>query len=158
MCDKLKKKGKDFSKFPFLKALAEREESVRNGKLTTIIFLRTVNGRGQEISGYIDYGFRLSIEDFTPYFEKKKKLKPKPSDLSYYNWESQTANSNPTPNFQVIADNESGLLFKNKRDRKVVNVDPTAKEVGDNSFRYEIDTDEYQQVVIFDHSTRRRMS
>ena len=26
--------------------------------------------------------------------------------------------------FQVIADNETGLLFKNKRDRKVINVDP----------------------------------
>lgn len=25
---------------------------------------------------------------------------------------------------QVIADNISGLLFKNKRDRKVINVDP----------------------------------
>ena len=25
---------------------------------------------------------------------------------------------------QVIADNTSGLLFKNKRDRKIINVDP----------------------------------
>ena len=25
---------------------------------------------------------------------------------------------------QVIADNETGLMFKNKRDRKVINVDP----------------------------------
>ena len=29
--------------------------------------------------------------------------------------ETQTATSNPTPNFQIIADNEAGLLFKNKR-------------------------------------------
>mgnify|MGYP002048842408 CR=1 FL=1 len=48
---------------------------------------------------------------------------PKPSDLSYYNWETQTSTHNSTPNFHVIADAD-GLLFKNKRDRKVVNVDP----------------------------------
>ena len=52
---------------------------------------------------------------------------PKPSDLSFYNWETQTSTSNQTQNFQVIADNEAGLLFKNKRDRKVINVDPSGK-------------------------------
>ncbi len=35
-----------------------------------------------------------------------------------------SSTSNPTANFQVIADHEAGLLFKNKRDRKVINVDP----------------------------------
>ena len=39
-------------------ALAEREENVRNGRLTTIIYIRDKNGRGQEISGYIDYAHR----------------------------------------------------------------------------------------------------
>eukprot|EP01083_Nonionella_stella_P050179 133568_1 len=143
-----------------LSELAKREELVRNGKLTTIIFIRSINNRGQEISGYIDYGHRLSTENFALYFEQKKKLKPKPSDLSYYNWETQTTNSNPTQNFQVIADNQYGLLFKNKRDRKVINVDPNAKDIGDNSQRYTIHVDhnQYLQCVIFDHSTRRRIS
>ena len=150
--------GVDLSAHRFLSELAKREELVRNGKVTTIVFMRTVNSRGQEISGYIDFGFRLRTENFRLYFEKKKKLKPKPSDLSYYNWETQTANSNPTQNFQVIADNQYGLLFKNKRDRKVINVDPNAKDIGDNSTRHEIDDVEYLQIVIFDHSTRRRMS
>eukprot|EP01084_Bolivina_argentea_P103313 185073_1 len=149
--------GLDLSSNTFLYELAKREELVRNGKLTTIVFIRTVNNRGQEISGYIDYGYRLHTENFRLYFENKKKLKPKPSDLSYYNWETQTANSNPTQNFQVIADNQYGLLFKNKRDRKVINVDPNIKDIGDNSQRYEIHSDEYLQIVIFDHSTRRRM-
>jgi len=144
---------------PFLRELAKREELVRNGKLTTIIFIRTTNARGQEISGYIDLKYRMMTEqNFRSYFEGKKKMKPKPTDLSYYNWETQTANSNPTQNFQVIADNQHGLLFKNKRDRKVINVDPNAKEVGDNSQRFEIFSDDYLQIVIFDHSTRRRMS
>ena len=55
----------------------------------------------------------------------------------------------------MIADQEGGLLFKNKRDRKVINVDPRAKP-GDNSTRVEIKTDEYLQVVLYDHVTRRR--
>ena len=55
----------------------------------------------------------------------------------------------------MIADNEAGLLFKNKRDRKVINVDPSANP-GDNSTRTEIETSEYMQVVIYDHMTRRK--
>ncbi|RQM19084.1 hypothetical protein B5M09_013340, partial [Aphanomyces astaci] len=94
-------------------------------------------------------------EAFEPYFERKKRLLPKPSDLSYYNWETQTCTSNSSPNFQVIADSETGLLFKNKRDRKVINVDPKANP-GDNSTRTEIKTNEYMQVVIYDHMTRRK--
>ncbi len=104
---------------------------------------------------------------------------------------SRSCTSNPTPNFQVgsalggwwaltalsarqvIADPERGLLFKNKRDRKVINVDPRAAS-GDNSSRHEIKTHgsvpaaaplpqphartrtEYIQCVIYDHSTRRK--
>ncbi|KAJ1634981.1 hypothetical protein T492DRAFT_969381 [Pavlovales sp. CCMP2436] len=147
--------GKDLSNSPLLAALAEREEMVRNGKLTTIIFLRDRNSKGQEVSGYIDFAHRLKAENLEPYFEGKRKLLPKPADLSFYNWETQTSTSNHTPNFQVIADNESGLLFKNKRDRKVINVDPKAKP-GDNSRRIEISTHEYVQAVLYDHVTRRK--
>lgn len=56
---------------------------------------------------------------------------------------------------QVVAENEKGLLFKNKRDRKVINVDPKAVP-GDNSTRTELQTEEYIQAVIYDHVTRRR--
>lgn len=147
--------GREYSMYPFLQALADREELVRNGKLTCIIFLRDKNNKGQEISGYIDFAHRLKLEDFTPYFMRKKKLLPRPSDLSFYNWETQTSTSNPTPNFQVKADNEAGLLFKNKRDRKVVNVDPNA-ECGDNSTRHVIKSKEYIQIILFDHMTRRK--
>jgi hypothetical protein len=147
--------GKDLSQFPFLLALSNREELVRNGKLTSIIFIRDKNQKGQEVSGYIDFAHRLKTENFEPYFECRKKLMPKPTDLSYYNWETQTSTSNSTPNFQVIADSETGLLFKNKRDRKVINVDPKASP-GDNSTRTEVRTTEYMQVVIYDHMTRRK--
>jgi len=62
---------KDFNGFPFLQALANREELVRTGKLTTIIFIRHTNAKGHEISGYIDYAHRLRTEDFVPIFEKR---------------------------------------------------------------------------------------
>ena len=44
---------KDLSHFPFLHNLAEREDLVRNGKLTSIIFLRDKNSKGQEVSGCV---------------------------------------------------------------------------------------------------------
>ena len=55
----------------------------------------------------------------------------------------------------MIADSVSGLVFKNKRDRKTLNVDPDSP-LGDNSTRTDLDTDEHMQVVIYDHVTRRR--
>ena len=46
-------------------------------------------------------------------------------------------------------------MFKNKRDRKVIDVDPASRP-GDNSARFDIATDEYRQVVLYDHISRRR--
>jgi len=148
--------GKSFEGYPLLRALAEREELVRNGKLTTIVFIRDRNQKGQEVSGYIDFGHRLKAENFEPYFTRKKRFMPRSTDLSFFNWETQSATSNPTANFHLIADNEAGLLFKNKRDRKVINVDPNVEKPGDNSRRVEVATDEYEQVVMYDHVTRRK--
>ncbi|XP_066568191.1 cilia- and flagella-associated protein 299 isoform X2 [Amia ocellicauda] len=146
--------GKEF-KDNFLKALAEREEANRSGKMTSIIFLRDRNSHGQEISGYIDYSHRLKTEEFEPYFSGKKRLLPRPTDLSFYNWETQVSTSNPSPNYQVIAENSSGLLFKNKRDRKILNVDPKLSP-GDNSARTPVQSELYTHVVIYDHVTRRK--
>jgi hypothetical protein len=55
-----------------LKALSEREELVRNGRMTTIIFIRDQKKGKNEISGYIDLAHRLKTEDFRLYFENKK--------------------------------------------------------------------------------------
>jgi len=153
----------------------------------------------------IFYWCRLKAEQMEAVFERKKRLLPRPTDLSFYNWDTQVSMSNATANFQVstimntlhdfvpawpdavvllhvtaghamrvkqrswhfsrssknclmlqvIAENEKGLLFKNKRDRKVINVDPKAVP-GDNSTRTELQTEEYIQAVIYDHVTRRR--
>lgn len=124
--------------------------------MTTIIFIRDNINCKSEISGYIDLAHRLKTEDFRFYFEGKKTLLPKPSDLSYYNWETQNCTLNESPNFRVDANSEAGLLFRNKRDRKVINVDPSQKTPGDSTKRVEIPTEEYTQVVFFDHITRRK--
>eukprot|EP01086_Lenisia_limosa_P004058 TRINITY_DN1897_c0_g1_i1.p1 TRINITY_DN1897_c0_g1~~TRINITY_DN1897_c0_g1_i1.p1 ORF type:complete len:238 (-),score=51.41 TRINITY_DN1897_c0_g1_i1:216-929(-) len=147
--------GHDLTQYPFLNALAQREEDIRSGRLTTIAFIRDKNAKGQEVSAYIDIAHRLKTDQFALYFARKKRIMPRASDLSFFNWETLASTSNPTPNFQVIADDPSGLLFKNKRDRKVINVDPKSPP-GDNSVRYEIKTKEYVQVVLFDHLTRRK--
>lgn len=156
---KLASAEKDLSNFRFLQELADREEQVRNGRLTTIIFIRDIIHKGnkkREISGYIDYHHRLKTENFEDYFLRKKKLLPTPQDLSYYYWDGQKTSINESPNFRVDTYSESGLQFKNKRDRKIINVDPDAESPGDNTKRHEIETDEYAQVVIYDHFTRRK--
>ncbi|XP_063102805.1 cilia- and flagella-associated protein 299 isoform X2 [Cavia porcellus] len=146
--------GKDLQD-NFLKALAVREDDNRNGKVSSVIFIRDKNAYGQEVSGYIDYANRLKTEDFELYFSGKKRLLPRPTDLSFYNWDSQIAVCNSSPNYQVIDDNPHGLLFKYKKDRKILNVDPKGHP-GDNSTRTSIQTDLYTQVVIFDHISRRK--
>ena len=79
--------------------------------------------QGIEISGYIDYAHRLKNEDFTAYFKGEKLFLPKITDLSYYNWNTGTCISNDSPNFKVDSSSEKQvLLFRNKRDRKVINV------------------------------------
>lgn len=46
---KLASAGKQVDDCPLLHALKEREEAVRNGKLTTIVFIRDRNAKGQEV-------------------------------------------------------------------------------------------------------------
>ncbi|NP_001404804.1 cilia- and flagella-associated protein 299 isoform 2 [Mus musculus] len=65
----------------FLKALAMREEDNRAGKLSTVIFIRDRNPHGQEVSGYIDYAHRLKSEDFEVYFNGKRRLLPRTTDM-----------------------------------------------------------------------------
>ncbi|XP_037536082.1 cilia- and flagella-associated protein 299 [Nematolebias whitei] len=137
----------------FLKALAEREEANRSGKMTSIIFIRDYNSLGQEVSGYIDYAHRLNTQDFEPYFSKRKRLMPGRSDLCYYNWKTQVSTSNSSTNFEVIHDDPNGLLFKNKKDKKILNVDPWSGP-GEAPSRTLLQSDLYIHVVLFDHHVR----
>ena len=152
---KLASAGKDLSKTPLLKALAQREEAVRTGKLATIIYVRDFNKKGHEISGYVDYAQRLRRTDFEAVFDGKKNIMPTVNDLSYFNWETMNSKVTSSENWIVLTDDERGVLFKHARDGKIVDVDPDAKP-GDNTARFDIKTDEYHHVVLYDHITRRR--
>ncbi|TNJ27902.1 hypothetical protein GMRT_15293 [Giardia muris] len=156
MASQLASTGLDLTEYPFLHALAQREEQVRDGRLACIIFIRDKNHSGQEISGYIDLAHRLKTDNFVAYFTRAKKLLPRSTDLSFYNWETQYISSTASSNFEVVADNEEGFLFKCKKDRKVINVNPAASN-DDKTIRHVIDTHEYIHVVIYDHLLRRKL-
>lgn len=167
--------GRSLTPYPLLAALAEREEALRTGKLSSILFLRERNAKGQEVSGYIDIADRMKTEDFVSYFVGKKKLTVKMSDLSYYNWDTGVATSNNSANFQVKVDegdkddgddiakpnvnamflSAGGLLFKNKRDRKLLSVDPYVA-ADEQTRRTQIDDEGFIQCIIYDHVTRRK--
>lgn len=115
----------------------------------------------REISGYIDLAHRMQTENFRDYFTGKLKLKPRPTDLSYYNWETQKATANESPNFRVDTDSIAGLTFRNRRDRKTISVDPKVYEDGANNdphtTRDVIDSPyEYAQIVFFDHEATKK--
>lgn len=138
-----------------LRALQQREEANRTGRQASIIMIRDYNELGQEISGYIDYAHRLATEDFTPVFNGTRKLLPCPTDLSFYNWDSTRIYNENSPNYEIIANSPKGMSFLNKRDQKVVYVDPSSSP-GDNSARTIVPAEQYTSVIIFDHYNRRK--
>ena len=112
--------GRDYGGRPLMEALAAREELVRSGKLSTIVYVRAVNARGHEVSAYMDFGHRLRTDAWAAVFAGAVPLLPRPTDLSFYNWATGVASANSSPNFTVLTDcGTAGVLFKVKRDRKV---------------------------------------
>ncbi len=113
----------NYKKGSFLDQLQERESEVRNGRKSTIIFIRYKDKKGKETSAYIDYRERLKSDDMEGVFKEGKPLLPKPTDLSYYNWTVQKVMSNDSTFFRVDAGPKERLSFKNNTDRKIINVD-----------------------------------
>jgi hypothetical protein len=111
----------DYKKGSFLDHLQERESEVRNGRKSTIIFIRYRDKKGKETSSYIDYRERLKSDEMDGIFKEGKPMLPKPSDLSYYNWTLQKVISNDSTFFRVGP--KERLSFKNNTDRKIINVD-----------------------------------
>uniref|UniRef100_A0A0B7BIJ7 Cilia- and flagella-associated protein 299 n=1 Tax=Arion vulgaris TaxID=1028688 RepID=A0A0B7BIJ7_9EUPU len=48
------------------------------------------------------------------------------------------------------------MLFRNKRDGKIINPDPFIGSPGDNSSRTVVNTQAYISVIVFDHYNRRK--
>jgi hypothetical protein len=89
-------------------------------------------------------------------FALQARLLPQPTDLSCFNWATNRLTGCGSANFEVITDPDIGLAFKNRRNRKLIVVDPEAASPGDYTTRTEVATDEYEQAVIFDHVIGRR--
>lgn len=150
--------GCDLSFSPLMEKLAEIEDEVRNGQKTALIFIRGYNNAGQEVSAYIDYADRLRTEDWRNYFQKRRPLRPKTTDMSFYNWKTRTIHRNESTSFQVKADNDTGIIISNTRDSKQFSLDPAdAQNPGDNTVRYDIDDPNYEHCVLYVHSSRRKV-
>ncbi|KAJ3583131.1 hypothetical protein NHX12_034428 [Muraenolepis orangiensis] len=73
-----------------------------------------------------------------------------PIQICFYNRRTQMSTSHSSPNYQVITDHPSGLVFRHKLDRKVLELNPWVKS-GDSWSRSEVQSDLYLQVVFYDH-------
>ena len=113
----------NYRKGSFLDQLQERENEVRNGRKSTIIFIRYKDKKGKETSAYIDFRERLKNDEMEGIFKEGRPLIPKQTDLSYYNWSLQKATSTDSTFFRVDAGPKERLSFKNNTDRKIINVD-----------------------------------
>ena len=114
---------KTFTPGTFLYELALREQEVRNGRKSTIIFIRYKDQSNKEYSAYIDYRERLKLDNFEEIFNGSKDLIPKPTDLSYYSWNHKKVRSNDSTFFTVHGSPKERLSFRNNTDRKTINVD-----------------------------------
>ncbi|XP_076245358.1 cilia- and flagella-associated protein 299 [Calliopsis andreniformis] len=139
-----------------MQELALRERLNRLKIISTIIFVRNFTKLQFQVSGYIDFSERLKEEDWLPYFQGKKKLWPRASDLAYYHWRSNKTLLNETSNYQPVIDPERGLQFKHCLDRHVINIDPGASSPGIDTTRIRIHCPKYEHVILYDHVIRSR--
>ena len=89
--------------------------------MTCILFIRDCKDHKNEKSAYIDLAHRFKLEDFRE-----------------IDWMTGVAIINESPNFRTQADGKEGLLFRNKRDRKMIDVNPNVDDHGDFTTRKEI--------------------
>ncbi|XP_033150616.1 cilia- and flagella-associated protein 299-like [Drosophila busckii] len=144
-----------------LVALADREELNMMNKLATIIFLQVRQRSGFDLSGYIDYAKSLrdciyKTPDHTNWrgvFEGRVALRPKPSDLSYYDWHKGIVSHNNTESFEALR-SDDGLIFKHKGDHKLIPVTTKPSIHEKNVQRTMIPSDIYGFIILYDHVVR----
>ncbi|KAH8418869.1 hypothetical protein KR222_007240 [Zaprionus bogoriensis] len=144
-----------------LQGLADREEANLLLKLSTIIFLQVRMSSGFDISGYIDY--EKSLRDcsqkkpehtrWKDVFEGRVLLRPKPTDLSYYDWHSGAVFSTDSDNWQTVAGSKN-LIFMNKADHKLVPVTENVKKHSENVQRTMVLSELYGHMIFYDHYVR----
>ncbi|KAL0129276.1 hypothetical protein PUN28_004167 [Cardiocondyla obscurior] len=142
-----------------MEELALREQANRSKTLSTIIFVRRFVAKTQfEESAYIDFGDRLELEDWLPYYRGERKLSPLRRDLAYYHWRTGRTCLNETRNYTPIVDPERGLLLKNIHDRRIIAVDPDAPSPGVRTTRVRIRCPFYKHVILYDHMLQSKIT
>ncbi|XP_022185078.1 cilia- and flagella-associated protein 299-like isoform X1 [Nilaparvata lugens] len=140
---------------PLLLALSQREVANRRSIVNTIIYLCVKKRTGEYVSAYIDFNQRLRQESWNAFFQEGKPLRPKTSDLCYYNWHTNFTSSTDSDNFKVKCDQERGLLFNCIWDGKMICVNPNLKSPGPSTTRTRIYSPNYAILDIYDHKLRR---
>lgn len=137
--------------------LAIRERENRLGHISTIIFLRYYIKSQIEISGYIDYAYRLEIENWLSFFHGEKKLQINHNDLGYYHGKRRKTILNKTKNYQPIIDGRKNFYFKNIHDRHFIYINPNISFPGIGTYRKIIHSQGYEDIVLYDHILRKKL-
>ncbi|KAH8418867.1 hypothetical protein KR222_007219 [Zaprionus bogoriensis] len=149
---------------PALKALAEREQPNILQKLSTIIFLVVRLPNGFDVSGYIDYGgslrsFNLNQRgaiNWKAVFKGTDKLRPRPSDLSFYDLHTKYFSFNHSDNYHTSHLGQS-LAFKHKGDHKIIEPEGRHAAYQGNAKRTQIYSPLLGTVVLYDHVVRKKV-
>uniref|UniRef100_A0A0A9YIR7 Cilia- and flagella-associated protein 299 n=1 Tax=Lygus hesperus TaxID=30085 RepID=A0A0A9YIR7_LYGHE len=137
-----------------IEALTVRERANRAGVMTTIVFLRIKNSN-EEYGGFIDFNDRLKKTDMVPFFSGKRRLVPKRRDLGFFNWRTRISYTNDSDQIEtLVCPKGSGLLFKHKWDKLIINPNPKIKKPGICSERHAVESPHYTTVLLFDHVIR----
>ncbi|KAH8273820.1 hypothetical protein KR044_001145, partial [Drosophila immigrans] len=124
----------------------------------TIIFVQLRQRNGFDVSGYID--FEQSLRDCTtqkPHhrnwrsvFEGKTLLRPKKTDLSYYDWHKGRLCHNNTDNYITLRGGMH-LSFMHKDDHKHIPVTDRKSKYSKNVDRILIRSEVYGHLILYDH-------
>ncbi|XP_030377781.1 cilia- and flagella-associated protein 299-like [Scaptodrosophila lebanonensis] len=152
--------GKD----PVLRELAVREAPNVVQLISTIIFLQVRQRNGFYISGYIDYENSLrqasmhmpGATNWRGIFEQRILLRPKPTDLSFYDWHKNYVSYSDNDNYRVAHRPKQGILFFHKGDHKMIPASSKLCEFSHNVERKMIYSDIYGYVVFYDHLVRKK--
>lgn len=113
---------------------------------------------GFDIAGYIDFEqslreCTLKVADYTDWpavFEGRKLLKPKPTDLSFYDWHKGVIVHTDSANWQSVLYLKD-LKFMNKSDLKIVPVTTRPCKYDANVARSVLKSKLYESIVLYDH-------
>uniref|UniRef100_A0A1I8PKH5 Cilia- and flagella-associated protein 299 n=1 Tax=Stomoxys calcitrans TaxID=35570 RepID=A0A1I8PKH5_STOCA len=144
--------------------MAARERPNVQKMISTIIFLEHRLKNGFMVSGYIDYEDSLHLAnqqaegctDWSAVFGERIKLKPKRSDLSYYDWLKKRVSYNESRNYIVLHDLKNGLIFMHKGDRKKICMDDK-KLCSENVGKSMQCSQRYGLVTFYDHVMRKKI-